>query len=111
MAQLQAWNPSLQDDCGNLILGDAYCVSGSNATSSATPTSSAPGPVATPPGPTQSGIASDCNKYVLQQDGVYCADMATAAGITLTQLYTWNPALNGDCSGLWKGYAYCVGVS
>lgn len=43
--------------------------------------------------------------------GVFCFDMAAAAGITLDQLYQWNPALNGDCSGLWVGYAYCIGVS
>lgn len=33
--------------------------------------------------------------------GVYCYDMAVAAGITLDQLYAWNPALNGDYSDLW----------
>ena len=36
--------------------------------------------------------------------------MAAEEGITLNQLYEWNPALVGDCSGLWPGYAYCVGV-
>jgi hypothetical protein len=36
--------------------------------------------------------------------------MATKYGITLDELYKLNPALNGDCSGLWAGYAYCVGV-
>jgi len=109
----------------------SYCVNAPAATATTTSTSSTPtGPV-TPPGPTQSGIASNCNKYVMQQtgklipskyftpiqltehsdEGVYCADMANNVGITLTQLYTWNPALNGDCSGLWAGYAYCIGVS
>lgn len=27
-AQLQAWNPSLLNDCSNLALNDAYCVHG-----------------------------------------------------------------------------------
>ncbi|KAH8649260.1 hypothetical protein BX600DRAFT_554788 [Xylariales sp. PMI_506] len=27
-AQLQGWNPSLLDDCSNLLLGEAYCVNG-----------------------------------------------------------------------------------
>lgn len=31
-AQLQLWNPSLLDDCSNLVLGDAYCVQGVTAT-------------------------------------------------------------------------------
>jgi hypothetical protein len=37
--------------------------------------------------------------------------MAASAGITLEKLYELNPALNEDCSGLWAGYAYCIGVS
>jgi len=41
---------------------------------------------------------------------VFCYDMAQAAGIALEQLYAWNPALKTDCSGLFIGYAYCVGV-
>ena len=28
MSQLQLWNPDLKDDCSNLQLNDAYCVSG-----------------------------------------------------------------------------------
>jgi hypothetical protein len=47
----------------------------------------------------------------MQKDGVYCYDMAAAAGITLDRLYALNPALNGDCGGLWPGYAYCIGTS
>lgn len=38
LAQLQAWNPDLHADCGNLLLGDAYCVSGGNSTSATTTT-------------------------------------------------------------------------
>jgi hypothetical protein len=75
-------------------------------------------PTATPtsvknpaPGPTQEGINAKCNKWVLQKTGVYCFDMAKAAGIALDRLYTLNPALKGDCSGLWSGYAYCIGTS
>jgi hypothetical protein len=33
--------------------------------------------------PTQSGIASQCSGYVLQGEGVYCYDIAQAAGISL----------------------------
>lgn len=46
-----------------------------------------------------------------QVAGVYCQDMVTENDITLDELYEWNPALNGDCSGLWLNYAYCVGVT
>lgn len=72
-----------------------------------TPTNTRP----PPPGPTQAGIPSNCNKWVLQKTGVYCYDMAAAAGISLDRLYQLNPALNGDCSGLWPNYAYCIGVA
>lgn len=44
----------------------------------------------------------------MQKDGVFCYDMAAAAGISLNELYEYNPALGGDCSGLWGGYAYCI---
>ncbi|RDB24798.1 hypothetical protein Hypma_007466 [Hypsizygus marmoreus] len=95
-AQFKAWNPQIDDQCSNLLLDDAYCVNAPDPTTTLpTPTPTEP---VTPPGPTQAGIPSNCNKYVLQQDGIYCYDMANNAGITLAQLYEWNPALNGDCS-------------
>jgi hypothetical protein len=40
--------------------------------------------------------------------GKYCQDMADSSGIMLAKLYELNPALGGDCSGLWAGYAYCI---
>ncbi|PKX91129.1 LysM peptidoglycan-binding domain-containing protein [Aspergillus novofumigatus IBT 16806] len=110
-SQLQTWNPQVNADCTNLLLGEAYCVKGDSGPSH-TSVSSTPTPTSVPPpGPTQSGIPATCNKWVMQKDGIYCYDMAVSAGITLDQLYQWNPALNGDCSGLWAGYAYCIGVS
>jgi len=63
-----------------------------------------------PPGPTQIGIPANCNRWLMQKADVYCYDMAAVAGIALSELYALNPALNGDCSGLWVGYAYCVGT-
>ena len=81
-------------------------------TGAATTTTSTSGGAA-PPGPTQSGIPSDCNKWIKQKDGVYCYDMAANAGISLACLYQMNPALNttaGECQGLFPGYAYCVGT-
>ncbi|GKT58291.1 lysM domain-containing protein [Colletotrichum tofieldiae] len=123
-ADFYAWNPDVGDDCQFLQLDVYVCVSHGSAsttatattkttttttTTSAMATSSAPAP----PGPTQAGIPADCNKWILQQDGVYCYDMASNAGIGLACLYELNPALNtdaGECQGLWPGYAYCVGT-
>jgi hypothetical protein len=40
-----------------------------------------------------------CNKVV-----------AKYGTFTLDQFLSWNPAVGADCSGLWLGYYYCVGV-
>jgi hypothetical protein len=84
-----------------------------NFTPPPTISGSSPSPTAGggPPGPTQAGIVANCNKYALQSGSQYCYDMAVANGISLDQLYGWNSALGGDCSGMYPGYAYCVGVS
>jgi LysM repeat protein len=118
--ELYKLNPALNGDCSGLWAGYAYCV-GVPALTTSNPaitttenTSTTTSPTAcatvTPPGPTQANIPCTCNRYLMQADGVYCYDMAAKEGITLDQLYEWNPSLNGDCSGLWSGYAYCVGV-
>ncbi|KAI9372232.1 hypothetical protein BJX61DRAFT_542930 [Aspergillus egyptiacus] len=124
-----AWNPSVKDDCSNLWLNTSYCIWGDGyedtyypdpeltptptTTTAAPPTSTdhCPTATATPPGPTQSGIPCTCTEYVMQEDGIYCADMAAKYSIDLETLYELNPALNGDCSGLWPGYAYCIEAS
>ncbi|KAL2786993.1 hypothetical protein BJX66DRAFT_341680 [Aspergillus keveii] len=124
-----AWNPSVKSDCSNLWLETSYCIWGDGyddtyypypePTSTATPTTTTattpptssdgcPTSTPAPPGPTQTGIPCTCTRYVLQEDSIYCADMATKYGISLETLYELNPALKGDCSGLWPGYAYCV---
>lgn len=114
-----AWNPAVGTDCTNLQPTYYVCVGKTSATSTTqAATSTATTPPATPtatlpasPDPTQEGIPANCNKWVAQKDGVYCYDMAQAAGISLDTLYALNPALKGDCSGLWSGYAYCIGTS
>lgn len=111
--QLYAWNSALKSDCSGLIVGYAYCigVSGSSPRISTRTTTPPPTTTSGPaPGPTQSAIVTKCKKWVLQKSGVFCYDMAKTAGIALEQLYAWNPALKTDCSGLWAGYAYCIGV-
>lgn len=116
LAQFYALNPPLNGTCDNLWAGYAYCVAPAPAFS-ATTTTTAPAAIPScaggtaPPEQTQPGISCKCNRWTAQQSGKYCQDMADAAGITLAQLYTLNPALNGACSGLWAGYAYCVGLA
>ena len=102
--ELYALNPPLNGDCSGLFQGYAYCVG---------PVSEDPACAGgtKPPEQVQAGISCKCNKWVMQQDGKYCGDMAQDAGISLTQLYSLNPALNGDCTGLFQGYAYCIGLA
>jgi hypothetical protein len=45
---------------------------------------------------------------VIQNEG--CYDLAAANNISLNDFYAWNPALNGDCSGLFPDYYVCVGI-
>lgn len=61
-----------------------------------------------PPGPTQPGIVDGCRAYYLAVADDGCWAIADSHGISLDDFYIWNPALGGDCSGLWAGYAYCV---
>ncbi|KAI1171965.1 hypothetical protein F4777DRAFT_590888 [Nemania sp. FL0916] len=121
LSNLYDWNPGLNGDCTGLQLDTYICVSlsGSSGGGSTTPTSTTPTSTPTsspgsPPGPVQTGIPSDCNKWIMQQDGLYCYDMAAQAGISLACFYQLNPALNAggvECGGLWAGYAYCVGTA
>jgi hypothetical protein len=112
---LYAWNPAVETDCGSLWPGYYICIgvgsltSTMTTTNTTTTTTTTSNPGVPAPGPTQGGIPDDCNRWVMQQDGIFCYDMAAAAGISLDELYELNPALNGDCSGLWPGYAYCIG--
>lgn len=74
-------------------------------------TSTTQAPDAGPPGPTQSGIVSNCNKYTVVQAGGSCAAIESQYGITFAQFFGWNPAVGSNCENLWIGEAYCVGVS
>jgi hypothetical protein len=67
------------------------------------------------PGPTQAGIAKNCNKFAQAANGTGCWDMAHNNGITTDQLYAWNTVLGAggaNCgTKFWVNEWYCVGVS
>jgi LysM repeat protein len=112
-AQLYAWNPAIGSNCQYLVVGDAVCVSGPQATSTtaAKVSSSSTSTKVAPPGPTQSGTAANCNKYYVVQSGDSCAGVESKYSITFNQLYGWNPSIGSNCQYLGVGNAYCVGVS
>lgn len=92
----------------NTVTSKALTSSMSSSNSPTKTTSSTQGGVV-PPGPTQTGIASTCNKFAIPDSGQGCWDFATAHGITLDQLYAWNPAV-GQCTAFLAGEAYCIGI-
>lgn len=116
-AQLYAWNSVLGtngENCGSSFWANEwYCVGVSGGTT--TTTSAATSTAVTAPGPTQSGIVSNCNKFAEATGGIGCYDFATQNGITPAQLYQWNAVLgsNGENCGseFWANEWYCVGVS
>ncbi|KAI0124099.1 hypothetical protein BJ170DRAFT_697065 [Xylariales sp. AK1849] len=126
-AQLYAWNAvlgSTGQNCGSSLWADEYYCVGISApagtTTTVTPTTttkttSSSTAHVTAPGPTQSGVANDCNKYAEALSGDTCSVFASRNSITTTQLYTWNMVLgaNGEncASSLWAQEYYCVGAS
>lgn len=84
----------------------------STATTSTPATTTVPsgGGVATP-SPVQAGIPSNCNAFHFVVSGDGCAAIASAAQISLTDLYKWNPGVGSTCSTLYLGYYVCIGVA
>ncbi|KAJ5951266.1 uncharacterized protein N7479_009679 [Penicillium vulpinum] len=84
-AQLQTWNPQLDEKCSNLLLDAAYCVRGDTDTTTTSTTKTAgtttsktttttttnqPTQTSIPaPGPTQDGVPKNCNSWVMQKEG------------------------------------------
>ena len=62
-------------------------------------------------GPTQTGIAINCDEYHTVVIGDSCVDIKDEYRIASTQLYEWNPAIRSDCQYLDIRYTVCVGVS
>ncbi|EFQ99447.1 LysM domain-containing protein [Nannizzia gypsea CBS 118893] len=128
------WNPSVKNDCSGIKAGNSYCVDaekeapGTSSSSSSAPgsttatagttttsgatTPTQPTPTTNPtPSPTQDGMVNTCAKFYQAVSGDTCDKIVIKYGtFTLKNFVTWNPAVKGDCSGLWAGYYYCVGV-
>lgn len=48
------------------------------------------------------------NQLVVSGDT--CSTIATTAGITLDEFYSWNTMVGSSCGDLWLNYYVCVGV-
>ncbi|KAE8324059.1 hypothetical protein BDV39DRAFT_217404 [Aspergillus sergii] len=114
----ETWNPNVGSGCSDLGVDYYVCVGivGSTASTTTTQTattlvtSTSTGNGVTTPAPFESAMVSNCDKFYYVVDGDSCASIASAAGISLTDLDTWNPLVNSDCSGLWLNYYDCVGI-
>ncbi|KAH7137618.1 hypothetical protein EDB81DRAFT_655805, partial [Dactylonectria macrodidyma] len=104
-----SWNPAVGNTCANLLAGYYVCVGTTTSTQPSTTTTAKTG-IATP-SPVQTGIPSECDKFYLVSSGDTCSAIVSAEKITVTNFYSWNPAVGSTCASLWVGYYVCVGVS
>ncbi|OCK76037.1 carbohydrate-binding module family 50 protein [Lepidopterella palustris CBS 459.81] len=118
-AQFKAWNPSIDENCFNLIVGEAYCMKGPPVPS----TSSTPGVSVTTASPTSAaGISTSstssaepsvtsgpvsCSKTYTVASGDYCYKIWTDNGLTEAQFRALNPSLDAGCD-LIAGQVVCV---
>lgn len=71
-----------------------------------------PGTAVATPSPFQTGMVGNCTNFYLVVSGDTCSSIATAAGISLSDFYTWNPAVGTSCATLflnmyWDGILEC----
>jgi LysM repeat protein len=117
VAQLYAWNPILGangEACETQFQADMYYCVGAPSSTPTTPTpTSNPSTTATP-SPVQSGINPQCTKYVKAVSQEFCSEFAPKNGITVDQLYAWNPILGANGEACNKQFQadmyYCVGA-
>lgn len=118
--ELLELNPSLSYNTSNpsacvLEQGYRYCLlpSGglSSATATPTATATATGTASVTPAPVQTGMVSNCTDFYYVISGDDCYDIAQSQGISLSDFYSWNPAVGNDCRGLQADYYVCVGVN
>lgn len=104
------WNQAVSADCSGFWMGYYYCV-GIPGTKPPVPTPTTTSAPPAGPTPTQDGIISTCARYHKSVAGDTCASIVDKYGtFSLTQFISWNKAVKADCSGLWLGYYYCVGI-
>lgn len=94
-------------------MGDYVCVNIIGFTSTGTTLTTTiilPSNRITTPTPYQPGMASNCDQFHLVSSGDQCGLIASQYGITLSQFYAWNPAVNSSCAYLDLGNYVCVAV-
>jgi hypothetical protein len=110
LSQFYAWNPKVGTSCEGLWPDVYVCISiiGHSPTTTTvkpTPTNG----IATPT-PIQDGMVNNCDAFHFVQSGDGCASIVKRYGISLSQLYKWNPAIGSSCSALWLETYVCVSI-
>ncbi|KLU86068.1 hypothetical protein MAPG_05087 [Magnaporthiopsis poae ATCC 64411] len=107
VAQFRSWNSEIDANCSNLWLDYYVCV---HTPGTIIVTSKAPEPTNTAPQPQMPGIVSNCKKFYKVKSGDGCAAIAKAANISLAQFFSYNTAVDSNCSNIWLDYYVCIGV-
>lgn len=110
------FNPSVNNDCSNLLSGTNVCISqpgpiwNGTAISGATVTKTNEYATATAAIPTNAapGSTRKCGKWYSIQYGDYCQLVAVNNSIALGLFEAINPSVNSTCGNLETGIAYCV---
>ncbi|KAI1056071.1 hypothetical protein LB507_001494 [Fusarium sp. FIESC RH6] len=112
------WNPAVESDCSGIWANTWYCV-GVPGTPTSVPTKTAAtstkptGPAK--PSTTHDGLIKSCTSFHKAGKGETCPKIlstyvAFPGTFDFDTFLQWNPAVGDDCSGIWAGYYYCVGV-
>lgn len=98
--QFYGWNPEVGTSCAGLWANVNVCVGvvGSTPTTRAPPvTTTAAGNGITTPTPVQPNMVRNCNRFYKVRSGDICDTIASRNGISLAQLYSWNPDVGSTC--------------
>ena len=113
LESLYTMNPASTTQAGGSIQATGVVPSTTPPTALASTTSgsaaSAAGAVTTPT-PFQASMVGNCTKFHLVVSGDTCSSIATAAGVSLSDFYTWNPAVGTSCATLFAKNNVCIGV-
>ncbi|KAL4907197.1 hypothetical protein BDW74DRAFT_166705 [Aspergillus multicolor] len=118
LTQFATWNPFLFELSATCVIlsGYDYCVevnfesttSSSTTTTATTTTTSIPSPTATDDIDTD---IADCTSFYIVTNNDTCTSIASSAGISLAELYAWNPFVGPECDWLNDGMSLCTSMN